>query len=248
MDNIGEDKVYKNGDLILLSTKDFHIHINDLDERLLRFDTEAVIFMSRHSSASGEPALTVHPIGNYHDADFGGNPKQLVKAAPGLMSDALRKINEYCNLPEFRVCYEVTHHGPYLDKPTFFMEIGSDDRNWGNLPAAEILAKVLMNVKSENYLTAIGIGGGHYAPRFTEVALKYKLDFGHMIPNYQLENRDDEDILRMMDEASKATGAKTVYLHKKSLKKPLEHHITDLAVSLGLEVVSSADLEEINGI
>ncbi|MGE4577817.1 MAG: D-aminoacyl-tRNA deacylase, partial [Candidatus Methanomethylophilaceae archaeon] len=28
-------------------------------------DPEMVIFMSRHSSESGRPALTVHPIGNY---------------------------------------------------------------------------------------------------------------------------------------------------------------------------------------
>ena len=38
----------------------------------------------------------------------------------------------------------------------------------------------------------VGIGGGHYAPRFTDAAMEMGIDFGHMIPGYALKNLDGE--------------------------------------------------------
>jgi D-aminoacyl-tRNA deacylase len=91
----------------------------------------------------------------------------------------------------------------------------------------------------------VGVGGGHYAPRFTEVALKFKANFGHMLPIYQMEERDDEDIIRMVKDACAATDTKTVYLHRKSMKKPEERRVAALIESAGFEIVSSKDLEPI---
>jgi len=245
----GRDRFLGCENMVIMITPDLHIYIEDIDRRIAdaSLDIDEVVFMSRHSAESGEASLTVHPIGNFHENKFGGKEKTLVKANPSVMTDALRKITEFNDLDDFRICFEVTHHGPWLNRPTFFIEIGSDARNWGNIRAAEILADTILNMGSNDYETAIGIAGGHYAPRFTEVALKFKINFGHMIPNYQIEGSTDEDILRMVKEASDASNTQMVYFHRKSLKGSEEKRLSDLIRSAGYELISSSDLDVIGG-
>ncbi len=245
----GNDTFIQSDGTVMMSTPDLHIRIEDIDDRISKMglDVGEVIFMSRHSATSGEAALTVHPIGNYNENKFGGKERTLVKANPSLMTDALRKISEYNDLENFKVCFEVTHHGPWLDKPTFFIEIGSDENNWGNIRAADILSEVLLNMEPNEYDTAIGLAGGHYAPRFTEVALGYKINFGHMLPNYHLEGKDDEEVIRMVNDACEASDTKMIYVHRKSMKRPEERRISELISSSGFEMISSSDLEPING-
>lgn len=245
----GGDRLYSKGDTVMVSTPDLHIHADDADLRVrsLGFKPDTVVFMSRHAASSGAAALTVHPIGNYHENRFGGRERSLVKASPALMTDALRRMSAYSDLPDFSICFEVTHHGPWLDVPTFFIEIGSDQRNWGNKHAADILAHVLEENDVNDYPTAVGVAGGHYAPRFTEVALGYRVNFGHMLPSYQLEGSDDEDIVRMVADACSASGTKIVYLHRKALKKPQEVRVSELIRSAGFEIVSSSDLDPVSG-
>lgn len=244
----GNDAFLLNEGTVLMSTPDLHIRIEDLDDRISNagLDVKEVIFMSRHSATSGEAALTVHPIGNYNENKFGGKERTLVKANPALMTDALRKISEYNDLEGFKVCFEVTHHGPWLDRPTFFIEIGSDENNWGNTRAADILSDVLLNMGPNDHITAVGVAGGHYAPRFTEVALGYKINFGHMLPGYQIEGKDDEEVIRMVKDACEASDTKMIYLHRKSLKKPEERRISEMIGSAGFEIISSSDLDPIN--
>lgn len=232
------------GNDVMLSTPDIHIHADDIDDVAKKFGiaVDDMIFMSRHKAASAIPTLTVHPIGNYKSADLGGKVGTLVKATPALMTDALRKI-AVMNDTEHEVSFEVTHHGPYVNVPTMFIEIGSDESRWGDIHAAEILANVITMMEKNGYPNVVGIGGGHYAPRFTEISLKYKINFGHMIPNYQLENSSDDDIIRMLRLATEGTLTKMVYIHKKAIKKSEVMHISDLIESIGLEIISSKDLE-----
>jgi D-aminoacyl-tRNA deacylase len=245
----GKDSFISNGRMVMITTPDLHIRLEDLDKRIedASLDVDEVVFMSRHSAESGEASLTVHPIGNYHENKYGGKERTLVKANPSLMTDALRKISQYNDLENFRVCFEVTHHGPWLKRPTFFIEIGSDARNWGNVRAADILTDTILDMEHNDHATAVGIAGGHYAPRFTEVALKFKINFGHMIPNYQLEGSSDEDVIRMVGDASEASDTRLVYFHRKSLKGPEEKRLSELIASAGYEIISSTDLEIIGG-
>ncbi|MDR3282948.1 MAG: D-aminoacyl-tRNA deacylase [Candidatus Methanoplasma sp.] len=240
-----EDRYFVNGDTTMVSTPNTHIYADDINMRAEKagFPVDEVVFMSKHAAASGEPALTVHPIGNFHESKFGGRAERLVPAAPASMTSALRLISSYNTMPEFKVCFEVTHHGPWLSKPTFFIEIGSDERNWPNKKAADVLAKVLTDCEPSDYPVAAGVAGGHYAPRFTEIALGYKVNIGHMLPNYHLEGRDDADVARMMEAACAASGTDLVYIHRKSLKGPEERRIKDIAQSLGKETITSADLD-----
>lgn len=236
------------GDDVMMSIPDMHIRHDHLDREAEAFGVkvDSVVVMSKHSAKSGKPALTAHPIGNYHEADFGGRPETLVPASPAEMTAAVRMIHELNSDPGVQTCFEVTHHGPYLEKPTFYIEIGSDETNWGNKEAAALLAKVIAGSEPHpEYRTLVGVGGGHYAPRFTEAILGYRVNFGHMLPVYQMENRDDEDIARMVTDACRATGTDSVYVHRKSMKGPEEHRISAIVRSAGFDTVSSKDFEPI---
>jgi len=241
----GNDSFLMNGSTVMMTTPDLHIRLEDLDKRIAAagLSVSEVVFMSRHSAASGEASLTVHPIGNYGENKYGGKERTLVRSNPALMSDALRKIVKYNDLDKFRVCFEVTHHGPWLERPTFFIEIGSDERNWGNERAADILSDVILDMEPNEYDTAVGVGGGHYAPRFTEIALGFKINFGHMLPGYQIEGASDERILRMAKDACEASDTKLVYLHRNSFKGSEEKRISQLIRSAGFELITSSDLE-----
>ena len=93
----------------------------------------------------------------------------------------------------------------------------------------------------------MGVGGGHYAPRFTDLVLSRKVNMGHMLPIYQFEGRDDEDFVRMLNDACKATGTDMVYIHRKSMKGPEEHRVRDLIQSAGYDTPKSADFEPLGG-
>ncbi len=250
MGSDGTNSYLSHGDTVMVTIPDMHVRHEDLDKEVEAFGVKVdeVIVMSKHSAKSGRPALTAHPIGNYHENMYGGKAETLVRPAAALMTSALRLIVQKNDMPENQLCFEVTHHGPFMEKPTFYIEVGSEQTHWENKHAAEILAHVIDELEP-NYddPTVVGVGGGHYAPRFTEVALKFKVNFGHMLPNYQMEERDDEDIVRMIKMACEASDTKAVYLHRKSMKKPEERHIASLIESCGFEIVSSKDLEPISG-
>lgn len=234
------------GDNVMLTTPDAHITSENIDDVARNFGIvfDEIVFMSRHTAASGKPALTVHPIGNYKDSNLGGRPESLVRSAPALMTDALRRIAIRNDTGTFSTSFEVTHHGPWVDTPSMFIEIGSDENNWGDINAAGILANVILDTeKDESYPNVIGVGGGHYAPRFTELALKYKVNVGHMVPNYQMDGSTDDEIIRMIVSAAEATSTKLVYIHRKSMKKSEEAHISGLIGSVGLEIMASKDFE-----
>lgn len=238
------------GDDVLMSIHDMHIRHEALDREAEDFGVrvDGVIVMSRHSSQSGKPSLTAHPIGNYHEADFGGSPMALSPSWPAGMSDALRRISALNDDPGVQTCFEVTHHGPLLSRPVFFIEIGSDESHWGDRHLADILAHVIDSLDpQEDYPRVVGFGGGHYAPRHSDLALTHKVNVGHMVPLYQTEGRDDDDIARMVRDACEMTGTDQVYIHRKSMKKPEERRMEEIIRSAGFDTPKSADFEPLPG-
>ena len=112
------------GDTYMVSIDDMHIRHDDIDRQAEDFGIKVddVVVMSKHSAKSGKPALTAHPIGNYHGNEYGGRAEALVRPSPALMSDALRRIVAYNDVPGIQTCFEVTHHGPWMERPTFSRE------------------------------------------------------------------------------------------------------------------------------
>jgi len=119
-------------DIVMITINDRKITHDNLDDELkkkLKILPKQAIFISRHTSKTGEPTLTVHPIGNYGKAEFGGKNKTLVKSAPKTMTSLLRLLNQNAKKEKLyhKVCFEVTHHGPFLKIPTLFIEVGSTE-------------------------------------------------------------------------------------------------------------------------
>jgi D-aminoacyl-tRNA deacylase len=160
-----------------------------------------IVFISRHSSTSGKPTLSVHTPGNLSQAELGGLPRQVSIAPATAMRDALKALwyfKEGMNL-EYEVSYECTHHGPSLNAPAMFVELGSSPEQWRDSKAAEAVAHAAMSAigkfQASEQTAVLGIGGTHYNQRFTRMALEDKAVFGHMIPKYAFPNVDAE-ILR----------------------------------------------------
>ena len=185
------------GQLRLLTLAGRHLYAEELEARLAEAglpEPELLVFLSRHSAASGRPSLTLHPTGNYGPAEFGGLAGVLSMAAPRWMTGALRAVAVQARAEglEHGVGFEVTHHGPKLATPHFFIEIGSEQSQWSSRPPALALARALLTARQASGPVLVGVGGGHYAPRFTDVGLNQEAAMGHMIPAYALEGLSRE--------------------------------------------------------
>jgi len=160
------------------------------------FSPELVVFVSRHSGMAGIPTLSVHTPGNLGDAELGGFPKRVSICPASAMKNALLELarlrNE--NNLQYEVSYECTHHGPSLNVPTMFVELGSSLEQWKDLKAAEAVAHAAMAAisKQSKYPTVLGVGGPHYNERFTTIALNTPKAFGHIIAKYAIPTVDAE--------------------------------------------------------
>jgi D-aminoacyl-tRNA deacylase len=160
-------------------------------------DADLIVFISRHTSQSGKPTLTVHTPGNFAVADFGGYPKSVSVAHAVAMQTALRALahyKEYLALSGYQVSYECTHHGPSLTVPAMFVELGSSPAQWSDSRAAEAVAHSALTAvgafTKKPSLAVLGIGGTHYNEKFTAMALMGTTLFGHMIPKYAVSTID----------------------------------------------------------
>jgi D-aminoacyl-tRNA deacylase len=172
-----------------------------------------IVFISRHSSSSGTPTLSVHTPGNLGAAELGGLPKQVSVSPATAMRDALKALayfKESLRL-EYEVSYECTHHGPSLNVPTMFVELGSSEKQWRDSKAAETVAHAAMSAIGKfgvsEKTAVLGIGGTHYNQRFTRMALNGEAVFGHMIPKYAVPYVDAE----MLRQCVKQTLEKVDY-------------------------------------
>ena len=128
---------------LLITIQDLHIYAEEIDKKWQKKNNEKIdniVFLSRHKAASGRPSLTVHPIGNWGNADYGGKKAEVSGATPGWMTGLLLKIREN-RIDGYDVCFEATHHGPFLQTPTLFLEIGSTESEWEKKEPARALIK-----------------------------------------------------------------------------------------------------------
>ena len=200
------------------------------------FNPELIVFVSRHNSSSGIPTLSVHTPGNLGKAELGGVPREVSVAAASVMKEALlelSRLREEKKL-DYQVSYECTHHGPSLDVPTMFIEVGSSLEQWKDLKAAEVVAQATMVAASTKakYPAVLGVGGPHYNAKFTDIALNTQTAFGHIIPKYAISNLDIE----MMKQCAEKTveEVKTAILEWKGIKGANKGNLTAILRDIGL--------------
>ena len=187
----------------LVTLKEETINAQNLPDSFV--DLGLIVFLSRHSSASGTPTLSVHTPGNFGVAELGGLPRKVSISPATAMRDALKALmhfKEEMKL-DYEVSYECTHHGPSLNVPAMFVELGSSEKQWNDLKAAEAVAHAAMSAvakfgASEN-IAVLGIGGPHYNQRFTRMALDDEVIFGHMIPKYAVQWVDPEILTQCVE-------------------------------------------------
>jgi len=161
------------------------------------FTPRLLIFVSRHSSKSGLPTLSVHTPGNLtEEAERGGFPKQVSISSATAMKQALKEMAHQVEEKQlaYKVSYECTHHGPSLNVPTMFAELGSSLEQWRDTEAAEAVAHaaIAAATRQTEYPTVLGIGGPHYNQKFTKIALTTSTAFGHIIPKYAIGKIDTD--------------------------------------------------------
>jgi len=183
----------------LYTTEIETIHSEDIDTEV---EGDFIIFATRHKSAAGKKSFSVHVPGNWGKAEAGGKDKTLCTAMPQMMKEAIKKITSLYNGDEFEITMECTHHGPAINKPCMFIEIGSSEEEWNRKDAAEVIAGVvnyiIMNPVKRCKSVAV-LGGGHYNQVATKLMLNSEFSVGHICPKHMLAELDEKLLSEMVE-------------------------------------------------
>jgi D-aminoacyl-tRNA deacylase len=246
---------------------------DDLDKRWAKATGETpteVIFPSRHSAASGNASLTLHPIGTMQIPpneipDYGGRAGDCPPPNPRIAA-WWRELNRVASeLDEFDLSLETTHHGPWIETPSLFIEIGSTSETWGHKEAAKLLAGIIhrglglddsvgLGVWNGQGRVVVTLGGGHYAPRGNLLASHEGIWIGHMLATYALPFSKNEvgEVSGMWENSIRKAIAATKLgfpggevvcsMDKKAFKGWQRQAIRDLLEELGIPLLKSADI------
>ena len=255
----------------LLLIEKLHIYADGVDlihEKETSEAVDEVLVLSRHAAKSGRPSLTVHAIGvpgeiPHGEEGFAGGVKGVAVPPSPRFSAIYSALREECSeselADEFEVSLETTHHGPVLTKPTLYLEIGSTDSEWIRKDAANLWAEVISKVlglsdgsaEGEWFGTGdvmVGLGGGHYAPRHSDIVTRSGLPFGHLLANYALifddENKESpsgpwrHSLKEAIEKTRIAYPGGTVFVHldRKSFKGWQRKAIISELSLIGVEV------------
>ena len=223
----------KNYDLVIIPTP--AISADWLEEK---YDYDGFVFLSKHAAESGVLALTCHCTGNFTEAKFGGNDRQIAVPHPHLQKAYLQTLKEnQSTFPDFQITIEATHHGPTaLTKPSIFIEIGTTEKQWNDVSlcnsVATLVHKVMIQPIKENPV-AICFGGTHYPSKFTDELLDGKHALGTVIPKHALDDLDEKLFFHIISQNSMA---KTALLDWNGLGQN-KSKVIDLLETTDLEVI-----------
>lgn len=171
------------------------IFTENLDlEKINKYDF--VIFASKHSTLQTETrkTLSIHAPGNWLNTmpKFGGESEKLCKTSALFQKQLFIKLNNFAkehDLNDYNVTMECTHHGPLIEKPCLFIEIGSTENEWQDRKTGFVVAKTISHVineftESSYNEIAIAVGGKHYCQSFNKIQLNSNVAISHLIPQY----------------------------------------------------------------
>ncbi|MBU2589802.1 MAG: hypothetical protein KJ939_05080 [Nanoarchaeota archaeon] len=172
------------------------IHCEDIDKIII---ADYFIFATKHKSEAGKNSLSVHVPGNWGKAELGGKDKTLCLAPASLLKEMFLELNEQGKDLDYEITLETVHHGPCVEKPVMFIEIGSSEGQWKDKKAGNVISRTIMNVLSreiKTYKTVIGLGSSHYPQPFNKLLLRTEYAIGQICPKYQMDNLNEEMLLQ----------------------------------------------------
>jgi D-aminoacyl-tRNA deacylase len=179
------------GEFSFYLVEDEIIYTENLNlERINSYDF--IIFASKHQSEKGTKTISIHAPGNFRKADFGGTAGRVCKTSALFQKQLFEKLKKNMDdfhLKGYELTLECTHHGPLINKPCLFVEIGATETEWKDRKAGFIVAKAISEVIKEfkenpyNEI-AVGIGGPHYCPNFNKIQLNSNIALSHVISQY----------------------------------------------------------------
>ena len=206
-----------------------------------------IVFATKHKSNKGESSLTLHAPGNWRGADYGGQPGKACSTSALVLKYLFKQLNRHARkLNHYHVTLECTHHGPLIELPCCFIELGSSEKQWKDEKAAEEIAKTILSLQNykpnPKYIPVIGIGGPHYCPSFNKAQLNSKYAISHIIPKYSLPLTES-----MLKQAEQKTleHVKEVIIDWKGLgKSEKRKQVIDLITSAGLKYKRTKEIEK----
>jgi len=123
------------------------IFTDDLDKKI---DAYLFVFISKHKAQEGRANLTCHAIGNFGNSEKGGKERTLCTNNSIFLKNIFIELNNNVKEP-YEVTMEATHHGPFMEKPLLFVELGSNEKYWEDKNGGFMVAKsVIGAIKKYN--------------------------------------------------------------------------------------------------
>ncbi len=267
----GEVTKHNSCDVETLLIEGLHIWADGIDvehESITGSKIDEILVLSKHVSASETPALTLHAIGvpgevpHGNRARSGGISGQVVPPSTrfGDLFRTMKRIAIENKLEdEYDITLETTHHGPLLEKPTLYLEIGSTEDRWLDRRAARVWAETISHClglegqRTQNWDGSgdvmLGLGGGHYAPRHKSIISQTEVWVGHLLANYALVFEEQEgdshplgpwshSVTVAVESTREAFPGGDVFAHldRKSFKGWQRKALTSLLSDLGVPV------------
>ena len=198
--------VYQLRDVKLYTLQKKHIFVDDLDKQIA---ADLFIVCSTHSSESKKPAMTVHAVGNFGSAQHGGKDSTMCPTDALFIRQYFLALKKHAHeVAGYDITMESTHHGPYIEKPLVYVEIGSTEKEWNDENAGRVAVQCIMEAlqgmeqRKREMKIATGIGGLHYCTNFNKLLERKELSFAYICPKHAIKHLTP-DLLQQMKEKGK---------------------------------------------
>ena len=222
------------------------IYNENIDKKPELKQYDFFIFATKHQGKK-EKMLSVHAPGNWNKAEYGGKEGGVCKTSALFLKQLFINLNNLNKKAKssYETILEVTHHGPYIEKPCCFIEIGSSPKQWNDELAIGIIAttisKIIKTYKPKKYKTTIGIGGPHYCPNFSKIQLNSNIAISHIIPQYAfpITEQTIKEAINKTQEKSKLA-----LIDWKGLKSEQRQQAIKILDKLKLEYKKTSEIEK----
>ena len=235
-------------DMPIIELEKESIYSENIDKLPELKNIDFIIFATKHYSEKQNPSLSIHAPGNWRNADFGGKPGKACNTSSFILKylfQQLNKIAEQEKLLDYNITLECTHHGPLINKPCCFIELGSSKEQWQEQEPAKVLAKTILSLQEYKpnpaWIPTIGIGGPHYCPNFNKIQLNSNYAISHVIPGYCLPLSKS-----LLSEAEEKTTEqiKQVIIDWKSFNSEQRQEIINMIEKSGLKAIRTSEIDK----